>query len=154
LEDILGYIIIFGLLIAFTWIYFSKKEKRKEFSLTNKKYSFGSIDLLVRKKASEIECLLLKINPASSNAEIVLDLIKSNRTVDSLLIPPDLIVEENTENYCILFDELKMFLKDKTGTFDSFRFVVINKNSHKLKTGIIAFNKRYSVFVPDTGFYN
>ena len=154
MEDILGYIIIFGLLIAFTWIYFSKKEKRKEFSLTNKKYSFGSIDLLVRKKASEIECLLLKINPASSNAEIVLDLIKSNRTVDSLLIPPDLIVEENTENYCILFDELKMFLKDKTGTFDSFRFVIILKNNNKLKTGILAFNKRYSVYIPDTGRYN
>jgi len=154
LEDILGYIIIFGLIIAFTWIYYSKKEKRKEFSLTNKNYSFGSINLLIRKKATEIECLLLKINPEASNAEIMLELIKSNRTVETFLLPSELIIKENTKNYCILFDELKIYLKDKSGTFDSFRFVIINKNNNKLKTGIIAFNKRYSVFVPDTGFYN
>ncbi len=154
MEDILGYIIIFGLLIAFIWIYFSKKEKRKEFSLTKKNYSFGSINLLIRKKASEIECLLLQVNPATSNAEILLELIKSNRTVETFLLPQELIIKENTENYCILFEELKTYLKNKAGIFDSFRFVIILKNNNKLKTGILAFNKRYSVYIPDTGRYN
>ena len=154
MEDILGYIIIFGLIITFTWIYFSKNEKSKTFSLTKKVYSFGWVDLKVRKKGSETDCLLFEFSTEINNPVIKLELIKNNRTIEQMPLPEGLVAEDEENMICINYDAFKDALKEKNALFDSFRFTITGDNDKKLKTGIVAFNKRYSVFVPDTGHYN
>ena len=157
MEDIISYIIVFGLIITFTWIYFSKKEKGKRFSLTKKEYSFGSIEVWVEKKGSDIVSLAIDIVFGKDNYQadsIFVDLIDKDRNIETLKIPLEIIIKDRKDSFVIDYSGFSKLVKEKQNSFETFRFTAELPESRKLKTGWMAFNKRWSLYVPDTGKYN
>jgi hypothetical protein len=157
MEDIISYIIVFGLIITFTWIYFSKKEKGKRFSLTKKEYSFGSIEVWVEKKGSDIVSLAVEIVSGKDDYQpdsLFVDLMDKNRNIEALPIPSEIVIAERKDNFVIDYSGFSKLIKENQNSFETFRFTAGLPDSRKLKTGWMVFNKRWSLYVPDTGKYN
>ena len=157
MEDIISYIIVFGLIITFTWIYFSKKEKGKRFSLTRKDYSFGSIEVWVEKKGSDIVSLAVEIisgKDVYQTDSLFVDLMDKKRNIETLQIPQEIIINDRKESFVIDYIGFSNLVKENQNSFETFRFTAEFPDSRKLKTGWMAFNKRWSLYVPDTGKYN
>jgi len=159
LEDTLGYIIVFGLIIVFTLIYFSKKENEKLFSLTKKLYSFGSFDVLIKKKGSDIEHIILKTETFGQSfnqpSEIILEIPfnENNKTKTVIKLPANIIYSQSVNEYHINYNDFSIFMEHHRKQHQPFRFVIIFHNN-KMKSGYIAFNKYGKIYIPDSGRYN
>jgi len=158
MENILTYIIIFGLLIVFTLVYFSSKEKSKKIPLTKKNYSFGSIHVLLEKKGSEIESLIVQlIFPKNSSVEVkdvFIELIDKNGEFSKLSLPNEIFLKTIDNEYFLNYSEIDTLLFEKRDFFQSFKLVALIDGNRKLKSGILSFNKNRKLVVPDSGNYN
>jgi hypothetical protein len=160
LEDILGYIIVFGLIIVFTLIYFSKKENEKLFSLTKKLYSFGSLDVMIKKKGSDIEFIILKTESFKHQFNKIADILiefpdtEKNKEPVSIEMPDKLFHSKSFNEYYISYHDFLQFTEQFRKQHEPFRFVIDYKNANKMKSGNLAFNKYRKVYLPDSGRYN
>ena len=158
MENILTYIIIFGLLIIFTLIYFSAKEKSKKIPLTKKNYSFGSINVLLEKRGSEFESLIVQLifskNSSVEIKEVFIELIDKNGEFSKLSLPNEIFLKTIDNEYFLNYSEIDTLLFEKRNLFQSFRLVAIIDGNRKLKSGILSFNKNRKLVVPDSGNYN
>lgn len=158
MENILTYIIIFGLLIVFTLVYFSSKEKSKKIPLTKKNYSFGSIHVLIEKRGSEMENLIVQlIFPKNNNVkvkDVFIELIDNNGELSNLSLANEMFSKTTDNEYFLSYSEIDILLLEKKDLFHSFRFVALVDGNRKLKSGILSFNKNRKLVVPDSGNYN
>lgn len=158
MEDILTYVIVFGLLILFAFFFLSNKEKKKELLLTEKDYSFGSIRIFIEKHGKASKYLIIEILaknptqdfPATLTAEIVL----ADRTTLELEIPNDMITVQKTDKFKVDYEVFHQLITAGSYPIQQFRIVATLTNNKKLKSGILAFNKKWSLYTPDTGAYN
>jgi len=158
MENILTYIIIFGLLLVFTLIYFSSKEKSKKVLLTKKNYSFGSIHVLLEKKGSEIESLIVQLIFSKSShvaiKDVFIELIDKNGEFSKLTLPNEIINKTIDNEYFLSYSEFDSLMLENRHLFESFRFVALTKGNRKIKSGKLSFNKNRKLLVPDSGNYN
>jgi hypothetical protein len=166
MEDIIIYVVVFGLIIMFTWIYYGNKDKIKLFSLGRKNYSFGYIDILIEKHGSIIKFIKIKIyikdGNKQNNETIYMELILNKNNRKMIIIEPSVIhftelninILDNSKEYLLEFNNFKDFMEKNNFQKDSFRFVYQFNETKKMKTVILSINKRWSLYVPDTGNYN
>ena len=158
MENILTYIIIFGLLIIFTLVYFSSKEKSKKIPLTKKNYSFGSIHVLLEKRGSEFESLIVQLifskNSSVEIMDVFIELIDKNGEFSKLSLPNEIFLKTIDNEYFLNYSEIDTLLFEKRDLFQSFRLVALIDGNRKLKSGILSFNKNRKLVVPDSGNYN
>ncbi len=159
MEDILGYIIIFSLIIIFTLVYLSKREKEKTFLLTKKIYSIGTLDVLIKKSGKEFLFFIVRVKLTKKtdithrDIRIEFQVDKSSDT-KSLEIPSEIITTNEHNEFSIRFKPAFDLLKQYRNIHEPFRIVVLVNNNQKMKSGLIAFNKYWKVYVPDSGTYN
>jgi hypothetical protein len=160
MQDIITYIVVFLIIIIFTWIYYGKKDKSKIYSLGKKYYSYGSIDILIEKINSEIKNLIIKPsfkeshNPELNKIKIELIDPETNKTIVQYELNDVIKLNITSSSYLVDFNSFKTFLKIKNHEKSYFRFVIYGNETKKLKSVILSLNKKWNVFVPDTGNYN
>ena len=158
MEDVLTYALIFGLLILFTLVFLSNKEKNKKFLLTNKIYSFGNIDVFVVKQGKEIKYLEIHYklfgNTSDNNASLSVETVAKDKTVRLTAIPEQIVDHLSINRMKINYHDFSKLIIDHTNQLQHFRIVVTFANNKKLKSGILAFNKNWNIYTPDTGIYN
>ena len=158
MENILTYIIIFGLLIVFTLVYSSSKEKYIKIPLTKKNYSFGSIHVLIEKRGSKIESLIVQLifyknNNVEEVIDIFIELIDNNREFMKLSLPNEIFSKTIDNEYFLNYSKIDTLLFENRNLFQSFRIVALIDGNRKLKSGILSFNKNRKLVVPDSGNY-
>ena len=163
MHDIVLYILIFGLIILFTWIYLDKKERIKTFSLGIKYYSYGNIDILIEKQNSKIRYIIINISQNVQKQNIDLDNVSLellNEKENELLIKIKLnealgnnLIIKNDQVF-INYESFKSFLKENNFENKLFRFTVEFGKTKILKSVVLMLNKRWSIYVPDRGKYN
>jgi len=158
MEDILTYVIVFGLLILFTFFFLSKKEKRKEFLLTNNHFSFGIIKVFIVKQNKEIKYLEIYYelfgNTSGNHANLAVEIISKDKTVVSTVIPEQIIKHLSNKRIKINYQDFNKLISAHTNQLQHFRIVLTFAGNKKLKSGILAFNKNWNIYTPDTGTYN
>jgi len=158
MENILTYIIIFGLLIIFTLIYFSSKEKIKKIPLTKKNYSFGSINVLLEKRGSETESLIVQLifskNSSVEVKDVFIELIDKSGEFSKLSLTNEMFFKTTDNEYFLSYSEIDTLLFEKRDLFQYFRLVALIDGNRKLKSGMLSFNKNRKLGVPDSGNYN
>ncbi len=162
MEDIITYIFIFGLIIIFTWFYLGKRENKKSFSLGKKYYAYVDIDVIIVKKSSQIEKILIRLSPFPGinlkSEDLIMESVEPNGTgiIKKIevfeALGKDLSINNN--EFHIGFPALKQYLMAENLDKNNFRFVVKLNSTKNLKTVLLALNKKWSVYVPDTGRYN
>ncbi len=155
MQDILTYVIIFGLLIVFTYVFLSNKEKTKQFVLSQKDYSFGSLKVLVEKQNKEIKSLI--VNPyIKQGNETVLDITAevTLKNKETLVIDLAGNIIETEAGISIPFTKFTEMFQEMTNKLEYFKIVITFASNKKLKSGNLAFNKKWSIYTPDTGKYN
>lgn len=157
MENILTYIIIFGLLIALTLLFISSKEKIKKIRLTKKDYSFGSINILYEKRGADIDSLIVQItfpkNRSTEVKDIYIELIDKTGEFAKLNLTNELLVRTIDNEYFLNYSKIDTILFEKRTLFQSFRIVALIDGNRKLKSGILSFNKKRKLVVPDSGIY-
>ncbi len=157
MEDILTYGIVFGLLIIFTYVFLSKKDKTKRFSLSQKIYSYGNIDVRLEKQGKEITFLVIKYSLKDVSPDyfkLTSEMVLIDNSILLVEIPQENILFENKSVLKIPFDVFSNLLKEKTKQLNYFKIVITFASNKKLKSGILAFNKRWNIYAPDSGKYN
>ena len=163
MHDIVLYIIIFGLIILFSWIYLNKKEKIKTFSLGTKYYSYGNIDILIEKQNSKIRFIIINLsqNVLDQNIEIdnvSLELLNDeNNELLAKINLKDVLGDKiflKDDKINIDYESLKSFLKENNFEKKLFRFIIEFNKTKILKSVVLMLNKRWSLYVPDRGKYN
>ena len=158
MEDVFTYVIVFGLLILFAFVFLSNKEKKKELLLTKKDYSYGSIRVLIVKHGKEIKFLAIetlrnkpyKDLPATLSVEVVL----KDRSTVLLELPKNIVNGIETEKINVDYKAFHQLISSATNHLQYFRIVATFADNRKLKSGILTFNKKWNIFTPDTGTYN
>ena len=157
MENILTNIIIFGLLIALTLLFISSKEKIKKIRLTKKDYSFGSINILYEKRGADIDSLIVQItfpkNRSTEVKDIYIELIDKTGEFAKLNLTNELLVRTIDNEYFLNYSKIDTILFEKRTLFQSFRIVALIDGNRKLKSGILSFNKKRKLVVPDSGIY-
>jgi len=158
MEDILTYVIIFGLLIIFTLVFLSNKEKKKEFILTNNIYSFGSLKVLIEKQGKEVKYLILKHklheDLPTDNVSLSVETISTDKSVLKIEIPKQLVHALTPGENKIDYNGLYKLISTGSIQLQQFRIVVTLAENKKLKSGLLAFNKKWNIYTPDAGTYN
>ncbi|RLD91319.1 MAG: hypothetical protein DRJ09_01400 [Bacteroidetes bacterium] len=158
MEDILTYIIIFGLLILFAIVFLSKNEKKKEFLLTKKDYSFGSLKVLIEKQGKEIRFLIIEtlLNTPNQYPPLTLSVeaVLKDRSTLLIELSNELFTSSEAYRYKVDYNELYKLITTRCNRLQHFRLVATFTDNKKLKSGILAFNKKWNIITPDTGTYN
>lgn len=157
MEDILTYIIIFGLLIVFASVFLYNKGKVRIFKLSSKEYSYGVLEIMIEKKGKQLNYII--INPTFKEkdkkiSDILVEQISKDKTSLSNKIPRE-IIEVNDEGlFKISYGNFKQLLKANSKDIKYFKIIVTFSKNRKLKSGTLSFNKNWNIYVPDTGTYN
>ena len=164
MEDILTYIIVFGLIIGGVAIWQLRRSKARPYVLSTQNYPELQLRVIIQKQEGKTKDFIIQI---SSGRELILhtvfiELISKSRTfekVDDGLINenidfPIALQQRQMAKFVYPFESFKKYLLKSDFKFESFRVIVEDVNNKKYKSHEMAFNKNWVIFRPDTGTYN
>lgn len=164
MEDILTYIIVFGLIIGGVAIWQLRRSKARPYVLSTQNYPELQLRVIIQKQEGKTKDFVIQL---SSSQELSLDnvfieLISKSRAfekIDDGLINENIdlplaLKQNQTAKFIYPFDSFKKYLQNGEFKFKSFRVVVEDINKKKYKSHEMAFNKNWVIYRPDTGRYN
>ena len=164
MEDILSYIIVFGLIIGGVAIWQLRRGKPRPYVLSTQHFPELMLRVIIQKQEGKTKDFVILLG---SNRELVLshifiELISKTRTfekVDNGLIHektelPLRLKQKEPVKIVFPFEPLKKQLQNNSFLFESFRVVVEDLQGRKYKSHEMAFNKNWVIYRPDTGSYN
>jgi len=164
MEDILTYVIVFGLIIGGVAIWQLRRSKTRPYVLSTQNYPELQLRVIIQKQEGKTKDFVIQL---SSHKELILhtvfiELISKSRTfekIDQGLINENIdfplnLQQKQTAKFVYPFETFKKYLLNSDFKFKSFRVVVEDSNNKKYKSHEMAFNKNWVIYRPDTGRYN
>jgi len=164
LEDIIGYIVIFvaglGALYLFQW----RKDRIRLFPLSEQFYAELVLTVLIRKQGSEVKSIIVRVQPKKETIiqDIRVELLHHENEPFSFSLNeitgkhklPVKILQGNSFDFEFEMEPFKDEITARSVKFNVFRLAAQTQKGKKFKSHRLAFDKRWSVFKPDTGRYN
>ncbi|NOY49028.1 MAG: hypothetical protein GXO88_00455 [Chlorobi bacterium] len=162
MEDILTYVIVFGLIIGGVAVWQIRYAKPRPYWLSHQLFPEMQMWVLIEKKDGKHKSVIIKTmrNKNLSLHPPKAELINSKR--ERLII--DLAEKEKQERARedgqietitgLDFDEFYKLLNSSEFKFSTFRIIVENDAGKRYKSQELAFNKRWTIYRPDSGKYN
>ena len=83
-----------------------------------------------------------------------MELVLKDRTTLQLELPNDIITGTDTNKFKADYKAFYQLITSGSNQLQYFRIVATFAGNRKLKSGILAYNKNWNIFTPDTGTYN
>lgn len=164
MEDIITYVLVFGVIIGGVAIWQLRRSKSRPYILSNQKYPELEIQVIVRKQEGKTKDFVIQIQTRQDCLlnNISIELISKTRSfenLDSGLIKdhiefPLTVSKNQTVEFVYPFLTFKKYLTDQTFSFRTFRVVLQTEKDKKFKSHEMAFNKNWVIYRPDSGNYN
>lgn len=162
MTDIITYIVVFGFILLGVVIWQARSSKPRPYWLSHQIYPSLKLWIQVVKKDGKHKYLIIKVETDTSNniKKPYFELINSNREKLIVQIPENTsFITENIDNmlvslFKIDFNEFSKTLKNNDFKFATFRICVEDKNHKVYKSHALAFDKKWTIFKPDSGTYN
>ena len=163
MEDIITYIIVFGLLIGGVALWQFKQSKTRPYILSHQIFPELDLWLIIEKSEGKTKDFIIKLNPKKEvKTKIpVVELLNSKREVHIVDLyeftknKGEILRSEDSKIiYKYSFDEFSSLLNDGDFKFKTFRVSIENQSGSKFKSHELAFNKRWTIYRPDSGKYN
>lgn len=163
MEDILTYVIVFGIIIAGVAIWQFRYAKPRPYWLSHQIYPNLQLWVMVQKKDGKHSNLLVKTEylPNLEFTDFEAELINSKRDSISISLINDATTNhsvlssgKNETSYQLDFSSFRNKLQRNDFKFKSFRIKITDKQNNTFKSHELAFNKNWTIYKPDTGNYN
>ena len=164
MEDILTYVIVFGVIIGGVAIWQLRRSKARPYLLSAQNYPEVQLRIIIQKQEGKTKDFVIQLNGLQeiSVSNLFVELISKSRSferIDAGLIHENLdlplsILQNQTAQFIYPFASFKKYLLSSDFKFKSFRIVVEDANNKKYKSHEMAFNKNWVIYRPDTGRYN
>ncbi|RLD42518.1 MAG: hypothetical protein DRI89_07040 [Bacteroidetes bacterium] len=164
MEDILTYVIVFGVIIGGVAIWQLRRSKARPYVLSTQNYPELQLRVIIQKQDGKTKDFLVQTTGLQelSVSSLFVELISKSRSfakIDTGLIHknldlPILILQNQVIQFIYPFDSFKKYLQSSDFKFKSFRVVLEDGNGKKYKSHEMAFNKNWVIYRPDTGRYN
>jgi len=162
MTDIVTYIVVFGLVISAVIVWQVRYGKPRPYWLSHQVFPDLKLWILVEKKDGKHKSLIIKTEQ-DSNIEIKapsVELINISREKLKVEIPKiNPKIYKSSENkmtfeYKYEFANFSKALKNNNFKFSTFKISLENNNGQMYKSHELAFDKRWTIFRPDSGKYN
>lgn len=164
MEDVLTYIIVFGVFIGGVAVWHIRRSKPRPYILSVQRYPELEIQIIVRKQDGKTNDFVVQIYTGIDTqlANIYIELLSAKRESeqvaggllsDHIHLPLHIPKKQKIE-LVYPFLSLKKYLTDQDFAFKTFRVVVMTENQKKIKSHELAFNKNWVIYRPDSGKYN
>jgi hypothetical protein len=164
MEDILTYVIVFGLIIGGVAVWQLRRSKPRPYLLSTQNYPELQLKIIIQKQEGKTKDFVIELKSAQqlSIRNVYIELISKTREFkkiedglinDHLELPLSLQPNQNAQ-LIYPFDSLRNHLQNRQFAFQSFRVVLEDLNRKKFKSHEMAFNKNWVIYRPDTGRYN
>lgn len=164
MEDILTYVIVFGLIIGGFAFWQFRYSKPRPYILSQQIFPELDLLVLIEKAEGKTKDFLININ---LKKQLVIkspyvELIDKKRQSEIVLINefistknqnPEPNKEKNI-SYKYSFSEFSDLLKKREFKFKTFRIIIENNSGKIFKSHELAFNKNWIIYRPDSGKYN
>jgi len=164
MEDIITYIIVFGLIIGGVSIWQFRNAKARPYLLSMQNFPGFRLGLSIEKFDGKTKEFIIKTTFDSQLEPklLWLEMINNKRETNTILLDNNLTVRENIEpqgekilkTYKLSFSDLTKLLNNSQFNFSTFRIVVGIDSGQKFKSHELALNKRWTIYRPDSGKYN
>ncbi len=161
MQDVITYIIVFGLLIVFASLFLYRKDKKRILPLSQQQYPGFELTLSVGKEKNKIIFILFNTNNSKiqiTSKNVFIEFIDKDRKRETNAF--DKIIERKSKTVSkfngvvFSYSDLKNSLEKIPFPFVSFRFIFVDDKGHKFKTHELAINSRWDLYKPDSGKYN
>jgi len=164
MEDILAYIIVFGLIIGGVSIWQLRNAKARPYMLSRQSFPGFLLILSIEKYEGKTKGFLIKtvFKSQLEPDHLWLEMINKKRETETIQLNNHLEIRGNTDvqndkisrTYKTSFAGLTEVLKESQFKYSTFRIVVETTNGQKFKSHELALNKRWTIYRPDSGKYN
>lgn len=164
MEDVITYIVVFGVIIGGVAIWQLRRSKPRPYVLSIQRYPELEMQVLVRKQEGKTKDFVIQFQAGHDNLlnNISVELISKDRAFESLeeglinshIELPLSISKNQTVEFVYPFPTFKKYLTDQSFSFKTFRIVLQIDNNKKFKSHEMAFNKNWVIYRPDSGKYN
>ena len=160
MENVITYILVFGLLIGFTAFYLFRKDKTNVFRLSTRQLAQIVLLLSIEKKAKKIVAIMLEIKgdtPVTPTSFFV-ELINKERKREVVMLHQFLTetnpLEESEKGIRFLYDDFKNSLHGTAFPYETFRFGYLLEDKRKIKTHELKISNYWNLYKVDSGRYN
>lgn len=162
MTDIMTYVIVFGLIIMGVIIWQVRYGKARPFWLSHQIFPDLKLWIFVEKKDGKHKSIIIKSEQGDKTKTYppTVELISNSREKLIIEIPEkDPQISKFSENkitveYKYDFIKLSKALKSNDFKFSTFRFSIKNAKGQMYKSHELAFDKRWTIYRPDSGKYN
>lgn len=162
MTDIVTYVVVFGLIITGVIIWQVRYGRPRPYWLSHQVFPNLKLWIFVEKKDGKHKYLIIKTEQENNIKTYppFVELINTSREKLKINIPkidPKIsIITENkiTIEYKYDFTNFSKTLNTSDFKFSTFRISVENTNGQMYKSHELAFDKRWTIFRPDSGKYN
>jgi len=164
MEDVLTYVIVFGLIIGGVAFWQFRYGKPRPYLLSNQVFPEFNLQLLIEKSEGKTKDFIIKLELKKQieTKYPIVELIGKKRELEILQLEGSINDKNKTSNpnnsslleYKFSFSEFRTLLKNNDFSFKSFRISIENDTGRKFKSHELAFNKSWTIYRPDSGKYN
>lgn len=162
MTDIITYVVVFGLLITGVIVWQVRYGKPRPYWLSHQVFSEIKLWIYVEKKDGKHKFIIIKTEQDKKIKTYppAVELINASREKLKVTIPvTEPRISKITENkitieYKYDFTNFSKVLNNNDFKFSTFRISIENANGQMYKSHELAFNKRWTIFRPDSGKYN
>lgn len=164
MEDIITYIVVFGLGFTLLGIYLFQKDKKRVLPLSKQLYSDAIFNINVikeQRKVIGIQINLTFVKKAQTVKDLIVELVNTKKEITTVSMS-QLIKREETEETenpfeysgTISFQSFKEILEQQNFIFESFRFVAETLDGKKYKSHQLGLHNWWTILKLDSGNYN
>ncbi len=164
MEDIITYIIVFGLIIGGVSIWQFRNAKARPYLLSRQNFPGFNLSLSIEKFDGKTKEFIIKtiFDSQLEPKNLWLEMINAKRETNAIQLSNTLtVVNANNSNgnktlktYTLPFNDLTKLLSNSQFNYNTFRVVVGVDSGRKFKSHELALNKRWTIYRPDSGKYN
>lgn len=164
MEDVLTYVIVFGLIIGGFAFWQFRYGKPRPYLLSHQVFPEFQLFLFIEKSEGKTKDFIIKIDQKKQieTKYPIVELIGKKRELEIIQLK-DSIHNKNKSSkslnnlsveYKYSFNEFRNLLINSDFSFKSFRVSIENNSGRKFKSHELAFNKSWTIYRPDSGKYN
>jgi hypothetical protein len=164
MEDILTYLIVFGLIIGGVAVWQFRRGKPRPYILSIQYYPELQLRVLVQKQEGKTKDLAVHLQSTQTMGlqDVFVELISKSRNFERVALSrvhtshefPLTLKAGQSVTFTYPFDAFKHHLQHNAFSFKTFRLVAEDLNGKKYKSHELAFNKNWVIYRPDTGTFN
>lgn len=164
MENMLTYIVLIAIGGLVYGAYLIKNASTKPLLLSKQIYPEIIMKVLVVKQKNKLSSLQLEVFAREyfSTHAVVCELIMTDRQYHSLPMnsafsmdnkPVPVPINQHM-TWSVPFENFKEAMLNEKLPFRTFRIVLVSENGKKYKSNELAFNKKWTIYKPDSGSYN